>query len=380
MIKKFEKEFARYFNSAYAYSFWKGRVAFSAILAALEIKNNDEVILPGFTCVVVPNAIIYSGAKPIYVDIDPKTFNIDPNKIEEKITPKTRAIILQHSFGIPAEIDLILNIARKYNLKSIEDSAQCLSSLYKNKKVGTFADTSFFSTQWSKPFTTGIGGIAITNDPQIAAGLEKFQGQCVWPTLKEKIRLSIELLLHQTLFSSKTYWLALEGYRLLSKLRIFTGSSTQEELATEKPLDYEKRMSALQAKLGLKKLKKIDEINLHRQQIAQIYQQELKDFQSITIGSEKNVIFLRYPLLAKDKQGTLSKAKKQIIELGDWFLSPIHPNTTHLERVGYNLGDCPIAERVARHIINLPTHPDVNKKKAQRIIQFIKKESKPYYL
>ena len=380
MTKKFEEKFAEYFNSKYAYCFWKGRVALSAILFALDIKEGDEIILPGFTCVVVPNAIIYCKAKPIYVDIDPKTFNIDTAKIEEKITPKTKAIILQHTFGIPAEIDPILNIAKKYNLKSIEDSAQCFGSLYNNKKTGTFADAAFFSTQWSKPFTTGIGGIAVTNNPQIADGIKKFQENCVWPTHKEKIRLAAELLIYDTLFGPRTAWIATIGYRLLSKLGIFTGSSKQQELKTEKPEYYEKRMSDLQAKIGIKKLKMIDEANQHRQEISKIYEKELNNFQSAISSSKMNIISLRYPLLVNNKKEILSKAKLGCLEIGDWFVSPIHPNTANLEAINYHWGSCPVAEEVSTHIINLPTYQKINEKIAFKIVKFIKNISEPYYI
>ena len=124
--------------------FFKGRVALYAILKSIGIGQGDEVILPGFTCVVVPNAITYLGAKPVYIDIASVTFNIDPSKIEEKITEKTRAIIAQHTFGIPAEMDIIMEMAKKYNLYVIEDSCHAIGSKYKGKEIGTFGDASFF--------------------------------------------------------------------------------------------------------------------------------------------------------------------------------------------------------------------------------------------
>ncbi|MFN6946977.1 MAG: DegT/DnrJ/EryC1/StrS family aminotransferase, partial [Cytophagaceae bacterium] len=117
----------------------------------MRISQGDEVILPGFTCIVVPNAIIYLGAKPVYVDINSETFNIDPQLIEENITEKTKAIIAQHTFGIPADMDKILHIANKHNLFVIEDSCHALGSKYKGKYVGSFGDAAFFSSQWSKP-------------------------------------------------------------------------------------------------------------------------------------------------------------------------------------------------------------------------------------
>ncbi len=131
-------------NSCIKY-FFKGRVALYAILKAMEIQSGDEVILPGFTRVVVPNAIIYLNGRPVYVDIDKKTYNIDVTKIEEKIKYRTKAIVAQHTFGIPAEMDKISEIAKKYNLYVIEDACHAIGSKYKGKEVGPFSDAAFFS-------------------------------------------------------------------------------------------------------------------------------------------------------------------------------------------------------------------------------------------
>jgi len=126
--------------------FFKGRVALYALLKAIGIHPGDEVILPGFTCVVVPNAIIYLGGKPVYADIDPKTFNIDTAKIEGKITDNTTAIIAQNTFGLSSDLDPILDIGKRYNLKVIEDCAHGYGGSYKGKANGTVADAAFFST------------------------------------------------------------------------------------------------------------------------------------------------------------------------------------------------------------------------------------------
>src|SRR5512135_1616150 len=122
------------------FPFYKGRVALFAILKAMGVNTGDEVIVPGFTCVVVPNAVIYNRALPVFVDIDGATYNIDPGKIEAKITKKTRAIIVQHTFGVPAEMDGITEIAKAHNLFLIEDSCHTLGSRYKGKPVGAFGD------------------------------------------------------------------------------------------------------------------------------------------------------------------------------------------------------------------------------------------------
>jgi perosamine synthetase len=124
--------------------FWKGRVGLYAILKAIDIKEGDEVVLHAFTCVVAVNPIIYLGAKPVYVDIDPLTLNIDHKKIEEKITKKSKVILAQNTFGLSANLDAIFEIANKYNLFVIEDCAHGFGGTYKGKKNGTISDASFF--------------------------------------------------------------------------------------------------------------------------------------------------------------------------------------------------------------------------------------------
>ncbi|MCA1928241.1 MAG: aminotransferase class I/II-fold pyridoxal phosphate-dependent enzyme, partial [Calditerrivibrio sp.] len=168
------------------FTFFKGRVALYAILKSMGIGDKDEVILPGFTCVVVPNAISYTGAIPVYVDIDIKNFNIDVDKIEEKISKNTKAIIAQHTFGIPAEMDEIKKLCKKYNLFLIEDACHCLGSKYKGEELGTIGDASFFSSQWSKPITTGLGGWAKINNDELLKKMEKEYEHFIPPTSREE--------------------------------------------------------------------------------------------------------------------------------------------------------------------------------------------------
>ena len=160
-------------DSKNIFLFWKGRVSLYAILKAIGIKEGNEIILPAFTCVVAVNPIIYLGAKPVYVDIDPITYNIDASGIEKKITQKTRAILAQNTFGLAPDLDRIFEQANKYKLMVIEDCAHGFGGFYKGRPNGTVADASFFSSQWNKPFSTGLGGFAFTKEPRIADKLKE---------------------------------------------------------------------------------------------------------------------------------------------------------------------------------------------------------------
>ena len=370
------------YQGSYVYFFWKGRVALYAILKAIGVKEGDEVILPAFTCVVVPNPIIYLGAKPVYVDIDPRTFNIDVEKIEEKITPKTKVILAQNTFGLSSDLDRIKEIAEKYNLWVVEDCAHGFGGTYKGMKNGTVADAAFFSTQWNKPFSTGLGGIAVTKDEEIARRLEELERKAVRPSKKEEFVLKMLINIRERLVSSKTYWIALKTYRFLSAKNLIVGSSQGYEL--EKPVmpkNFLKGFTETQAKKGLEYFQKvngeyrIDLIIKHRKKIAGYYKEMLEDlgFEPPYEPDYAEHTYLKFPLLVKDRKKFLYLAEKEGIELGDWFLSPIHPIQKNFELWNYRYGENPVGEFASKHIVNLPTHEKIKEKDLDRIYSFLKR-------
>ena len=204
--------------------FFKGRVALYTILKSMGIKEGDEVLLPGFTCVVVPNAILYCGAKPVYVDIDENTFNINPELIEEKITSKTKAIIAQHTFGIPAQMDKIIEIAKKHNLFIIEDSCHAIGSKYNGIEVGNFGDAAFFSSQWSKPITSGLGGWVKINNQNLKENVAKYYEKYSSPKIFEEISLALQYFLYNSFVTPKTYLFIKKIYSFLYTKGFITGS------------------------------------------------------------------------------------------------------------------------------------------------------------
>lgn len=384
LIQIFKSIIADYLeiNSENVFLFWKGRVALFAVLKAINIQVDDEVILPAFTCVVAVNPIVYLGAKPIYVDIDPRTFNIDPNKIEGKITSKTKVIIAQNTFGLSPDLDAIFEIAQKYNLFVIEDCAHGFGGTYKGKKNGTIADASFFSSQWNKPFSTGIGGIAVSKNEAIAKNLREIEGNAVEPNLKERIMLKTLLEVKKRFLTSDLYWFALNTYRKLSNWNLILGSSQGYEI--EKPIqpdNFLKGFSDVQAKEGLKYFEKqngkykIDLLIEHRRKIANLYKTILSE-----LGIEPPYepcyalhTYLKFPLLVKDRTKFFALAQQEKIELGDWFVSPIHPVVKDFELWHYKFGENPLAEFASRHIVNLPTHEGVDENYVDKVYTFLKK-------
>lgn len=356
-----------------AFYFFKGRVALYAILKAMGVTPGDEVILPGFTCVVVPNAVVYLGGKPVYVDIDRNTYNIDPGLIEERITPRTKVIVAQHTFGIPAQMDKIMAIAEKNNLLVIEDSCHAIGSTFQGREVGTFGDAAFFSSQWSKPVTTGLGGWAIINNEKLLLNMHKTYAGFIDPSLKEELLLRLQHLAYSGLFKPSLFWVARDLYRNLSSHGIAIGSSSSEELRCRIPEEYEKKMSRWQRSLLEKKLRGIERINNHRKWVVSLYENGLKasKLRTVDLSAEYEPVFLRYPVLLNDKGSALKEARNKKIELGEWFLSPMHPNLDEWEKVNYVKGMCPNAEYVCDRIVNLPTHEGMGKKEIGQTMNFI---------
>lgn len=353
--------------------FYKGRVALYAILKAMGLHAGDEVILSGFTCVVVPNAISYLGAKPVYVDIDPDTYNIDPQKINVKITGRTRAIIAQHTFGIPAEMDKIPDIAGKYNLYVIEDSCHAIGSRYKGREVGTFGDAAFFSSQWSKPVTTGLGGWTRVNNPELRETLNSIYRSFSRPSAKDYMLLRLQYYLHSVLLTPSLFWFARDTYRLLSRYGLAVGSSTNDELECQMPLNYERKMTEWQKKTVAKKLAGVRSVTEHRRWVVSRYEELLPSagLDPVRLGKDYDAVFLRYPVRVKDKKQVLAAARSSRIEIGDWFLSPVHPNLSGWEKISYEKGMCPNAEAACDSVINLPTHQRIGSREIERTVDFL---------
>jgi len=381
IVSRYQTAFADWCNTSNAFAFWKGRVAMYAILKGLDIKDGDEVILPGYTCVVDVNPIKYLGAKPIYVDIEPDTFNMNSALLKSKITPKTRIIVAQHTYGYPCDMDAIMAIAAKRDVMVIEDCCLSFGSTYKGKTVGTFGKAAYFSFQWNKPFTTGLGGMAITNDDVLAERIEQIcKSQLVQPSIKEKMMLLAQLMVYRAFIYPGTTALAQSIFRTLTKKGVIVGSSKYDEYsAAPAEADFFKAMSCIQAKSGLRQLKKIEANIAHRKKMAEVYDALLAEKNWPDRKYDKSVIdpvMVRYPVRIKEKAKALEQAAAAGVELGSWFDSPLHQITTSLEAYDYKIGMCPEAEKASQEVVNLPLHPRANEKTARRTVNFVTRFAK----
>jgi len=392
--EKLEEEFKKYLGVKYAFAFNSGRSALMAILQASDIQKGDEVLLQAFTCNVAINPILERGARPVFVDVD-DTINMDPEDLKKKITHSTgsgqtpKAVIIQHTFGWPARIDKILEITRENNLFLIEDCAHSLGAKYEEQFCGTFGTVSFFSFGRDKIISSVFGGMAVTNDEKIGKRLEKFQRQLDFPS-----NLWIfQQLLHPIL----TNYLILPAYGLnqylgriilgfFHKISLLSKAVYKKEKEGEIPKYFPKKLPNALAILALNQFRKLERFNNHRRVMAEFYEKEFKNTQFILPLSKEQrdrlPIFMRYPVLIPapkfggkiETDRILKEARKRKIYLDDgWRKSPVVPPDTNLEKMNYNLGSCPRAERIAKSIINLPTHINISKNEAKKITGFLKK-------
>jgi len=369
-----ERAFAETLGAGYAFSFWKGRVALYAILKALGVGQGDEVILPGYTCVMNVNPICYLGAKPVYVDIEPATYNLDPARIEERLTPKTRVIIAQHTYGYPAAMEEISAVAHRHGTVVIEDCCLAYGSKYKGQVVSSLGAAGYFSSQWNKPYTTGLGGMMVTSDHQLAAKVADLRRQgLIKPSLKETALLAAELAAYRTLVYPRTTALAANLFRWLTKKGLVVGSSQTGEYVPRMADDFFKGMSRVQTRAGLRQVRRTEGMTAHRRRMAQLYRELLaaRGWPDPPIPPHLDPVLVRYPVRVADKQRALAEAPYHFVELGSWFECPLHPIETPLRAYDYEPGMCPVAEQACREVVNLPMHPRADRATAQRSVEFI---------
>jgi len=390
-----ENQFKQYLGIKYAFGFNSGRTALMAILKALDLEPGSpasaseeamagkEVLLQAFTCNAAVNPVLWAGLEPVYVDCDEDNFNIDIEDLKKKITSKSKVIIVQHTFGLPAEMVKILEIAKQNNLILIEDCAHSLGAEYCNQKVGTFGRAAFFSFSRDKVISSVYGGMIATNDPSLGEKLRQAQDKLAYPSyywifqqLLHPILMNFLILPTYRILLGKIILILCQWFRILSK------AVHWKEKKGQKPSYFPKRMPNALALLALNQFKKLEKFHNHRRKLAAFYYNELKissfevpetlSSKSLDFGRRKHS-FLRFTIKHPAAHKIIKKAWQRNILIGDWYTTPIAPADTKLNKVKYKIGSCPKAEKLAEVILNLPTHINISKTQAKKIINFLKK-------
>ncbi len=367
--------FDEVFSFKYIFPINAGRSALLAILECLELPKSSEIMIQAFTCTAAINPIIKAGFKPIYADIDSE-LNIDPNDIEKKITDNTKAIIVQHTFGNPAQIQKIKELCKNKNIFLIEDCAHCLGIKYQEKYLGQFGDLAFFSFGRDKMLSAGFGGMIATNNDTIAQRLNNYISNLDYPDNS----WTFKQLLHPLLIS-KIIVPVYEFFSLgkfLGKIFLFLGITSKSVYDSEKqgkwPNIFPKKMPGALKVLTLNQLNKLELFLKHRQKISSYYLQNIP--KEISPVFKNTGSFIRFPILINDsekkKQIIHTMAKNGIYLYDGWSDAVILPPDAKQERFFYKADSCPNAQNLSKQIINLPTHINIDEKDAQRIISILK--------
>lgn len=315
-VEQFEKRFAEYIGTSYALTASNGTAALHLALLALDIGPGHEVIVPDLTFIATANSVLYTGATPVFADIDPETWCIDPISVERKITPRTKAIIPVHLYGHPADMDEIANIASRHGLHIIEDAAEAHGAEYKNQKVGSIGDAGIFSFYGNKIITTGEGGIITTNSSAIydKAKYLRDHGMC----------------------AHKRYWHTAVGFNY--------------------------RLTNVQAALGLAQLERIDELLGRRRQVFGWYEALLENVKSVRLNPRKlwaqPVSWMVCALCdvpdAASRDHLMRQLKQQGIDTRPFFYpvssQPIYGGAC----------ESPVASHISERGLNLPSGPSLS--------------------
>lgn len=356
-VDQVEQWFCRYFSVSEAVSFNSARSALLGILKSFGIGAGDEVLVQAFTCVAVPNSVLWTGAKPVFVDID-TSLNMDVRDAEKKITPKTKAIIVQHTFGIPANMTRIVAFAKKHGLYLIEDCAHSLGASYEGKKLGSFGDAAFFSFGRDKVLSSVWGGVATISQKWKVKSqkLREFQEKLPLPSTFWIFQQLLHPVAFSLILASYNIWIGKILLYCLQKFRLLSFPVYPEEKQSRKPADFPARFPNAFAILALNQLRKLDRYNETRKSAASYYMTRLRSVSRYTLPAEvAGSIYLRFPVLMDDPIRMIALCKRNGVLLGNWYHRVIDPAGVSFDAVGYVRGSCPNAEIAASHIINLPT-------------------------
>jgi dTDP-4-amino-4,6-dideoxygalactose transaminase len=370
---------AEFFGSGHCFLLAKGRVGLYVGLRALGLPPGAKVLLPGYTCVVVPSALQYAGLQPVYVDIHPDTYNVDPALLD-RVPPDVAAVVVQHTYGIPADLAALGRWAAGRGIPLIEDCCHIFGVRAGGRLCGTWGAFSFMSGQWNKPFSTGLGGILLVNDAGLAERVgEILDREALSPGRLKSLLLAVQIMAFRFLVRPETAARMTSLYRAASTLGLAVGSSSTGEYRGVRPAGYLSRMAACQAREGLREMAAIDENLQHRARLTAWYQQRLPGLGLAALGAmpAEGLPLLRYPVRVANKQELLAAAASQRLEIGSWFEVPLHPAGTRHEDFGYRQGMCPAAERACAEVINLPTHRRVGEQMAERTLDFLRVHARP---
>lgn len=329
-VQNFENAFAKYSGAKFGIANANGTTSLHTALLMCGIKPGDKVITTPFSFIATANSILFCGAKPIFVDIDPKTFNIDPIKLEETLKKEKniKAVLIVHLYGLLCDMNAILKLKKKYKFKLIEDACQAHGASYKNKKAGSFGDAAAFSFYATKNMMTGEGGITLTND----AKMDKY------------------------------------GRQLINHGR--TSHSTHTVLG------YNYRLTNLAAAIGIAQLEQLESWIANRNANAKKYTKAFENLDFIKtpeIPKDYRHVFHQYTIRVKSSERNkfMNYLRENGVGCGIYYDTVMYRQPLY-KKLGYKAGICPEAEKAAKEVVSLPVHPSLSKADTDKVISLVK--------
>ena len=331
-VGEFEERFADYIGTKHAIAVNSGTSGLHLCMKAIGIKKGDEVITSPFSFVSSSNCIMFEGGKPVFVDIDPDTLNLDIERIEAAITKNTKAILPVHVFGQPCDMDTIMDIAEDHDLVVVEDACEAIGAEYNAQKAGTFGDASVFAFYPNKQMTTGEGAMVVTDDDNIAKLCRSLRNQ---------------------------------------------GRSENAEWLNHVRLGYNYRLDEMSCALGIGQLNRIEELLDKRAKVVEEYTRQLSGVESITTQYlDQNVKMSWFVYVVQvSKEINRNKVMEYLKEHGVScrpYFTPIHLQPFYREMFGYKEGDFPICEKVCDSTIALPFYGNMNKETIGQVCSVLK--------
>ncbi len=329
-VRQFEESFSEFVGAKHAIAVNSGTAALHAALLALDIKPGDEVIAPPFSFIATTNMVLLCGAKPVFVDINLENYNLDPDKVEAAITPKTKAILPVHLYGHPTDMDPLLELSHEHNLRIIEDACQAHGALYRGRQVGTIGDVGCFSLYPSKVITTGEGGLLTTNNDEVAERLRR-------------IRTHGEIRPYEYVMMGHNY-----------------------------------RMPEIEAAIGVEQMKRLPKFLEARRRNAHYLTKHLSDVEGIVLPQEAewathNWYLYTIRVLPPRSRDAVQKALHQAkIGAAVYYEVPLHLTPIYRELFGYKEGLMPVTEQAVREVLSLPTHPALTEVEIAWIVEQVR--------
>jgi perosamine synthetase len=331
-MEEFETSLSSYVGRPFGIAVSSGTAGLHLCIRALGLCSGDEVIVPSFTFIAAANAIRYEGATPVFVDIDEHSLNLDPARVEEAITSRTRAIVVVHTFGVPAEMEELLDIAKRHQLRVIEDACEAIGAEYDGRRVGGFGDVAIFAFYPNKQITTGEGGMVVTRDPHISQEIRAMRNQ---------------------------------------------GRHESDAWHQHSILGWNYRLSEINCALGCGQMRRIDEILASRERVARMYDEALRGVDGVErpalemvrrrISWFVYVVRLEARFSREDRDAVAKMMIKKGVACGRYF-APIHSQPAYNQQIGDRL---PVTEAVSARTLALPFFNRLDEERVRRVAEVL---------